>query len=95
MADTEESKISDEEVLKILQKEHAEMYRLLPEPMMKSMEPMMVRLWRISKMKVMAPSVVFMKGEKETYLYDPVLSVDHNLQYLNAVMDAFLVVLFR
>ena len=94
LMETEESKKSDEEILQLIKQERSEMYKFLPEPVMKSMEPMMIRLWRIGKMKVVAPSMVYIKGEKETYLWDPVVSVDHDLQYLTAIMDAFLVVLF-
>lgn len=95
LAETEESKKSDEEILQVIRKKRSYMYQVLPKQVMKSMEPMMINLWRIDKMKVVAPSMVYMKGEKETYLRDPVISIDHDLQYLTAIMDAFLVVLFR
>jgi hypothetical protein len=63
--------------------------------MMKLMEPMMIRLWRIGKMKVVVPSTVIIKNKEGTYLRDPVMSIDHDLQYLTAIMDAFLVTLFN
>ena len=71
LAETEESKKSDEEILQIIRQDRSYMYQVLPEQVMKSMEPMMIRLWRIDKMKVVAPSMVVIKNEEGTYLRDP------------------------
>jgi len=46
-------------------------------------------------MKVVAPSMVIIKKDNGGYMRDPVLSVDEDLQFLTAIMDAFLVCLFR
>jgi hypothetical protein len=93
--DTEESKKSDEEILEIIKQERSYMYQSLLGPTMKSMEPIMIYLWRVGKMKVVAPNMVIIKNEEGTYLRDPVISIDHDLQYLTAIMDAFLVALFN
>ena len=52
----------------------------------------MVRL--PDRMQRIAPSQVFIKTENGGYMWDPVVSVDHALERLNAVIDAFLVGLF-
>ncbi len=47
-------------------------------------------------MKIIAPSMVVMQDKNgNTYLRDPVISLDFDLNMLNAVMDAFIVRLFR
>ncbi len=46
-------------------------------------------------MKVVAPNMVIIKNEEGTYMRDPVISIDHDLQYLTAIMDGFLVALFN
>ena len=95
LQDTEESRKSDAEILEIIRQERSYMYQSLLGPMMKLMEPMMIRLWRIGKMKVVAPSTVIIKNKEGMYLRDPVMSIDHDLQHLTAIMDAFLVALFN
>jgi hypothetical protein len=42
-----------------------------------------------------APSAVFLTVKGKKGVRDPVMSVDYDLQYLTAVMDAFLVTLFN
>ena len=39
--------------------------------------------------------MVYIKGEEGRYIRDPIVNVDYDLQYLTAIMDAFLVILFR
>jgi len=94
LAESEESKKSDEEILDIIKQEHSYMYESFLAPIVKSMEPMMIRLWRIKKMRVIAPSAVIIGIEGVRQIRDPVMSIDYDLQYLTAVMDAFLVLLF-
>jgi len=94
-ADTEESKKSDEEILKIIRKENSFMYSALGDEIMKSLEPQMIWHWRIKKMKVIAPGMVFVKKEEGVYMRDPVISVDRDMEYLTAIIDGFLVALFR
>ena len=55
----------------------------------------MIRLWRIKKMRAVAPSAVIIEIDGVKQMRDPVLSVDYDLQHLTAVMDAFLIVLFN
>ena len=92
---TEESQKSDEEVLEIVKKERARWYALFPDEFMKHLEPQMISHWRMSKTKMINPSIVEIKGKNKTYLQDPVGSVDYDLERLTAIMDAFLIGLFR
>ncbi len=46
--ETEESKKSDDEILEIIKQERSYMYESLG-PLIKSMEPMMIHLWRVGK----------------------------------------------
>jgi hypothetical protein len=95
LEETEESQKSDEDILKAIRKERSHMYAVLPEEIMKAFEPQMIWHWKVEKMKVIAPSMVYIKGEEGRYIRDPIVNVDYDLQYLTAIMDAFLVVLFR
>ena len=70
------------------------MYQVLPPEVMANLEPTMVRHWRVEHMKVVAPSMVYVKKDDSAYLRDPVISVDYDLQVVTAIMDAFLVRLF-
>ena len=45
-------------------------------------------------MKVVAPSMIYVKKNDSAYLRDPVISADYDLQVVTAIMDAFLVRLF-
>jgi hypothetical protein len=74
VSETEDSKKSDDEILDIIRKERSYMYESILGPMMKSMEPMMIWLWRIRKMKVIAPSMVVIKRGEKAYSRDPVMS---------------------
>jgi hypothetical protein len=61
---------------------------------MKRVEPQMVWHWRMSKTKMITPSIVEIKGRKKTYLRDPVGSIEYDLERLTALMDAFVIGLF-
>lgn len=91
---TEESQKSDEEILKILKTERSAVYALFPEAYVKQLEPQMIWHWRMSKTKMLNPSIVEIKGKTKTYLRDPVGSVDYDLERLTAITDAFLIGLF-
>ena len=56
----------------------------------------MIADWRFKRMKILAPSMVVMPGkdDRRPYMRDPVVSIDYDLQFLMAVMDAFLVRFF-
>lgn len=94
LTQTEESEKSEEEILQIIRKENAFMYSVLPAEIMKDLESQMVWHWRVSKMKVVLPSMVLIKGRIGEYMRDPVMSVDYDLERLNALIDAFLIKLF-
>lgn len=96
VVDTEDSKKSDDEILQIIKTEYSVIYSLLPQEHIKVWETEMIMGWKIRHMKTIAPSVVKIIGEDGTiYLWDPVSNVDYDLERLNAIMDAFLVSLFR
>lgn len=94
--DTEDSQKSDEEILNILRTK----YKALHEnPATKSyiekIEPMLISTWRVNHMKIIAPSMVVIQDKNgNTYMRDPVISLDFDLNILTAVMDAFIVRLF-
>jgi hypothetical protein len=94
LTETEDSKKSNEEILRIIKSEHPYMYKSIIGPMMKAIEPMMINLWRIKHMRTVAPSAVIIEIDGVKQIRDPVLSVDYDLQHLTALMDAFLVALF-
>ena len=94
LADTDESRKSDEEIREILQRENDFLYQTLNQTSIAEIEPIMIQQWRIKKMRRIAPSQVFIKTKDGGYLWDPVASVDHALERLTAVLDAFLVGLF-
>lgn len=95
LADTEESKKDEQEILRIIRKKNSFMYQVLSAEVMRSLEPMMVWHWRIDHMKMVAPSIVHIRKQDAAYLRDPVISVDYDLEVLTAIMDAFLVRLFN
>ena len=60
------------------------------------MELTLISTWRAKQMKIIAPSMVVLQDKNgNTYLRDPVISLDYDLNLLNAVMDAFMVKLFN
>jgi hypothetical protein len=96
LADTEDSKKTNGQILEEIKKEKARSYQLMPKSLMEQLEPSMILQWRLRHMKVVAPSIVPIKRRNGTgYYWDPVISVDHDLAYLTALMDAFIVRLFR
>ncbi len=47
-------------------------------------------------MKVIAPSMIVIQDKNgKTYMRDPVISLDYDLNMLHAIMDAFIVKLFN
>lgn len=94
--ETEESKKSDDEIIEILKKEKPHLYQFLDAPFIDAMQPTWIADWRMKKMEIGAPSMVMVsKPDGRGYMRDPVISVDHDLSYLIAVIDAFLVSLFK
>jgi hypothetical protein len=99
LEETDESKMSDADILEIIRNETNDtelMYQLLPEDYIKKVhEPILVNEWRLGKMKEIAPSMVIIKMENRIVFRDPALSVDYDLERLNAVIDAFIIIMFR
>jgi len=92
---TPESKKTDEEIWGILKMEDEDTFGVVPDEILQKMKPTMISHWRIDKMKrVMKDVVFFTREDGVIYFWSPVLSIDHDLSYLNAIIDAFLVSLF-
>ena len=96
VADTEESEKTDEQILEIVKQEKAAFFKFMPEALINESVPVMISEWRLRHMKMIAPSIILIKKENgRGYFWDPVISMDHDLAMLTAVMDAFIVRLFR
>jgi predicted transcriptional regulator len=55
-----------------------------------------IELLRIKKMRKLAPRMILIKKEKgKSYFYDPVLSVDSELNVMNKFIDKFLAKAFK
>ena len=94
LEDTEDSRKRDDEIWEILKREDPDLVGFLPQTLVNTFKPQMVFHWRISKMKRVMQNVVMFEGKQGEYVRSPVLSIDFDLGYLNAVMDAFLINLF-
>jgi len=94
VSETEKSQKTDGEIAAILRKEDPEFYRLLPEPMIKALEPMKIDHWRHWNRRTLATNAVVVNKESGGYIRFAVTSVDYDLMMLNAVIDAFLWRLF-
>jgi hypothetical protein len=97
-AETEESKKPKEEILKAIRAEGGSTAALLdfvlPTEARPAIEEQLVSHWRVEKMRTLADHVVLLKGKNGYYWRSPVVSVDHDLAMVTAVMDAFLIGLF-
>ena len=92
---TEESQLSDAEVVEILKKEDPESFEVFKkEDVLKAMMPMMISNWRYRKLKVIADGMVHVSGPSRAYFRPALNSVDYDVGMLNEVVDIFLVQLF-
>lgn len=99
LIETDESNMSYEDILEIIRSENNENdsdYQLLSEDYIKKVrEPILVDQWRMSKMTKISESMVSIKINDRTILRDPILSVDYDLERLNAIIDAFITIMFN
>lgn len=98
--DTEDSKKSDEEILEIIRKKRAVESSLLPKGLLREIEktfgPIEIHNWRMKRMKCVEDNVIlFKRRDGKWYKRAAVISVDYDLERANAILDAFLVCLFR
>ncbi|HSB71110.1 MAG TPA: hypothetical protein VLT62_17415, partial [Candidatus Methylomirabilis sp.] len=91
---TEDSKKSDAEIAEVLRKEEPELYRMIPEELVREPEPQRIWHWRLRKMEVLGDNIVVVERKSARYIRGAVESVDYDLAILNAVIDAFLVGIF-
>lgn len=90
-----EPKISDEAIAKKLREENKAAYLLFPQ-IMQNMESQNIAIWKIKRMRVLAQRMVYIRRrDGSSYMIDPVLAVDYNVERLNAIIDAFLCALFK
>lgn len=81
--------------MSILQKEEPDICSPGSDPQAEGIKNLMIRDWRMKKMKLLMKDVVKFEGKDgTTYFRSPVLSIDYDLSYLNAIIDAFLCNLF-
>lgn len=92
---TAESQLSDDEVRERLRAEEPGYYAHMPEEVIAAIEPMRIWHWRVRHVETIGDNVVMVKGKSGTYVRGAVVSIDYDLTMLEAVMDAFLVALFR
>lgn len=95
--ETEDSEKSDEEILSILRTKYKILHEnLITKPYIEKIEPMLISEWRVRHMKIIVPSMVVIKDKNgKTYMRDPVISLDYDLNMLHTIMDAFIVKLFK
>ena len=95
--DTVDSQKSDEEILSILRAKYKILHEnLATKSHIEEIEPTLISTWRARQMKVIAPSVVVIQDKNgKTYMRDPIISLDCDLNMLHAIMDAFIVKLFN
>ena len=95
VVETEESRKSDEEIREILRREEPWWYESMTPEAIAALEAQRIWLWRLERMKVIAENVVFVNRGEKSYMRGPVVSIDADLETLNAILDAFLVGLFN
>ncbi|MGH7307058.1 MAG: hypothetical protein ACREK6_00010 [Candidatus Rokuibacteriota bacterium] len=94
VAETEESRKTDDEIRAILHREDPALYRLFSGAMLEEFERQSIEHWRFERLRKIATNAVVVSKEAGGYIRFPVDSVDHDLQMLNGAIDAFLVALF-
>jgi hypothetical protein len=94
VSETEESRKTDAEISEILRKEEPQFYSLFPDELLKVFEPQKIGHWRHWKRRTIATNAVVVKKESGAYIRLAVMSIDHDLEMLNAAVDAFMVRLF-
>jgi hypothetical protein len=93
---TKESKQTDEQILAIVREEEQEFLESLPPDVRPSFEATLVYNWRQNRMKVENDDVIYVQDPTTGggYFRGPVVSIDFDLQMLNAFIDAFLFACF-
>ena len=92
---TEESKKSDAEIAAIIRAEEREFLASIPPALVPSFEATLISNWRFAKMKVETDDAIYVENPTGGgYFRGPVVSVDFDLEMLNAFVDAFLVACF-
>lgn len=91
---TDESKMGDEEVWDILKKEDLSL-NVFDDESLNAVKSLMISNWRIDKMQTVASDMTFINKGKDSYFRNFVVSIDYDLERLNAMIDAFLFSLFN
>jgi len=95
VTDTPESNMTDAEVAARLREEDPEFYDVMPPHVATALEPTRIWHWRMRHLETVGENVVVVKGKAGNYMRGAVVSIDYDLEMLEAAMDAFLVGTFR
>ena len=91
---TEESQLSDAEVVEILKREDPELFEVFEGDALRAMMPIMVSNWRYRKLKVIADGIVHVAGPSRSYFRPALNSVDYDVGMLDEVLGIFMAQLF-
>ncbi|MEG6551487.1 hypothetical protein V6C53_14740 [Desulfocurvibacter africanus] len=86
---TEKSELSDDTIKEILRKEDPARYNVAREVIDLS-EDLWIHDWRINQCTPFSSTMIQIQTNKGYSLYDPILSVDREIEMLFATLDAFL-----
>jgi hypothetical protein len=93
LASTPESEKTDDEILAILKAEDPNFF-VRNEAHTGSMFPAFIWLWRVNHMTVITDDAIYVEHPSGSYLRAAVISIDADLEMLNAFIDAFLISCF-
>jgi hypothetical protein len=95
MEETPTSQLTEDEVRVRLRAEDPEFYTKIPPEFLATLEPMRINQWRLAQYRTVGENVIVVKGRSGTWIRGAAGSIDYDLEMLDAVIDAFLVALFR
>jgi hypothetical protein len=87
--ENDEIKKSDEEIILELKKDGIDFESTGNEKADQFLWSSRVHEWKLSKMKELAPSLVYFEMNDKLIFRDPISSIDYDMHYLNAIMYSF------
>jgi len=85
---------ADDEIRRILRRHDRELYRLFSRAMLAEAGRQYIEHWRFQHLRRIATNAVVVEKEAGGYIRFPVASLDHDLELLNAIIDAFMAAIF-